>query len=140
MVRVEVNGAQELIHEAKEFQDLKSFEAIESPWRLFEFEMSHRYLAVKKLAVHLETEETVYMYEEVSLEDALDRAKTTELNAFFQYNATHPNTKITYINFPKYFIFEKGKWKIRKQGTETIGRIFTIHPSAGELFYLRMLL
>ena len=32
------------------------------------------------------------------------------------------------------------KWRIRKQGSSTIARIYSIHPSKGEVFYLRMLL
>ena len=101
IVKVDDNGSQILRNEAKKYQDLKSFGAAESAWRLFEFEMSHRYPSVKKLPVHLETEETVYMYEEVSLEDALERSKTNKLNAFFQYNAAHPNTRINYISISR---------------------------------------
>ena len=119
---------------------MKSFGSSEAFWRIFEFEMSHRYPSVKKLPIHLEKQQPVYMYEDVSLEDALERSSTSELIAFFGYNRTHPNTRITYIDFPKSFIYDKKQWKIRKQGTETLGRIYSIHTSKGELFYLRMLL
>ena len=34
----------------------------------------------------------------------------------------------------------KKRWKIRQREFETIGRIMTVHPTAGDVFYLRMLL
>ena len=102
--------------------------------------MSHRYPPVKKLPIHLEQEQPVYMYEDTPLVDALERSSTTELTAFFAYNRAHPETMIPYIDFPKSFIYSNKNWKIRKQGTETLGRIYSIHPSKGDLFYLRILL
>ena len=140
MIRVDANGDGVLINEAKEYQDLKSFGASESIWRICEFEMSDRYPSVKKLPVHLEKQQPVYMFEEPSLEEVVERQKNTELTAFFDYNKEHPRTQVPYIDFPKSFIFEKRQWKIRKQGTETLGRIYSIHPSKGDVFYLRVLL
>ena len=32
------------------------------------------------------------------------------------------------------------KWKVRKNVSDTIGRIHTVHPVAGEVYFLRMLL
>ena len=95
---------------------------------------------MKRIGVHLEDQQPVYLFEDVSVEDALDRAQISELLAFFKYNLEHPETRVPYVKFPSKFIYEKKQWRIRKQGSNTIGRVQSIHPSAGEVFYLRMLL
>ena len=99
-----------------------------------------RYPSVKRLPVHLENQQSVFLFEDIPLPEALERAEVDELVAFFRYNAQHPETNIPYIKFPETFIYEKKNWRIRKQGTTTLGRVYSIHPSKGETFYLRMLL
>ena len=37
-------------------------------------------------------------------------------------------------------MYNEKKWILRKKGTNTLGRVHSIHPSKGEVFYLRMLL
>ena len=70
----------------------------------------------------------------------MEYAVATELTGIFNYNDKHPETNTPYIKFPKKFIFDKKEWRIRKQGTKTLGRVYSTHPSTGELLYLRMLL
>ena len=70
----------------------------------------------------------------------MERSETTELTDFFRYNYENPETNVSYIHFPEKFIFKDKKWQLRQRGTKTIGRIYTIHPNKGEVFYLRMLL
>ena len=101
MMKIGGNGEWVLRNEAKDFQVVKSFGSAEAIWRLFEFETSSRYPAVKKLAIHLEKQQPVYFREELALVDALEMAKTSELTAFFKYNSEHPGTNIPYIQFPK---------------------------------------
>ena len=95
---------------------------------------------MKRLCVHLENQQSVFLFENTSVEEALEYADVSELLAFFRYNTEHPETNIPYIKFPGTFIYEKRSWRLRKQGSNTIGRVQSIHPSAGEVFYLRMLL
>ena len=102
--------------------------------------MGTRYPAVVRLPIHLENEQQVYFHEDASLTEAMERRNITELTAFFNFNACHPSTHVCYINFPEKFIYEDQKWQLRKKGTHTIGRIYTVHPNKGEVFYLRMLL
>ena len=59
---------------------------------------------MKRLGVHLENEQQVYMFEGVPLPEALERAETTELLAFFKYNSNNPGTNIPYVNFPEKFM------------------------------------
>ena len=139
-MRVDEDGQPIMRNEIKEFQDMRSIGAPEATWQIFEFPMSERYPAIKRLPVHLEREQPVYFHEDASVTEALERAETTELTAFFKYNSEHPETNTPYIQFPEQFIFEKGERKICKRGTHTLGRVYSIHPSKGEVFYLRMLL
>ncbi len=69
--------------------------------------------------------------------------RTTELTAFFAYNAANPGTQTKYIDFPKEFTWipNQKTWRVRRTGKGgTIGRIHTIHPLSGDEFYLRILL
>ena len=88
----------------------------------------------------MKNQQSVFLFEDVPLPEVLERAEVDELVAFFKYNEEHPNTNVPYIKFPEMFIYEKKHWRIRKQGTTTLGRVYSIHPSKGETFYLRMLL
>ena len=139
-MRLDEEGQPIMRNEVREFQDLKSFGASEATWRIFEFPMSTRYPAIKRLPIHLEKEQPVFFHEDASIVEALERSEITELTAFFKYNSDHPETNMPYIKFPEQFIFDDKMWKIRKRGTNTLGRIYSIHPSKGEVFYLRMLL
>jgi len=50
---------------------------------------------------------------------------------------------LLYIEFPRYYTFgQNNHWRKRQreQRFKTIGRIYTVHPSEGELYYLRLLL
>ena len=132
MMRVEYWKAQ-VRNEVKEFEDLQSFGAAEACWRIFEFEMSDRYPSVKRLPVHLQNQQPVFIFEYTSLPEALEYATATELTQFFNYNDKHPETNTPYIKFPQTFIYDKKEWRIRKQGSHTIGRVYSIHPSNGEV-------
>ena len=128
MMRVYEDGEQTSRNEVRAFQDCKSFGASEATWRLFEFPMSTRYPAVKRLPIHLERQQPVLFNEDQAIEEVLERSSVTELTAFFQYNANNPEVSAPYIKFPEHFTFDEKekKWKIRKRGTNTLGRIYSI--------------
>ena len=111
MMRVYEDGEQISRNEVRAFQDCKSFNASEAMWRLFEFPMSTRYPSVKRLPIHLEKEQQVLFGEDQPIEEVLERSGVTELTAFFQYNADHPEVSTPYIHFPEYFIFDEKEKK-----------------------------
>ena len=82
MVRVDGQRNQIPRNEVKEFQDMRSIGSCEACWRLFEFEMSDRFPSVKRLGVHLEKKQNVYLFEDVPITEALERAERSELIAF----------------------------------------------------------
>ena len=76
------------------------------------------------------------------------QGRETELTAFFRLNAEEKEkhgTNFVAGNMPKYvdmpgsYTFSKKEWHIRKRGC-SIGRVHTVNPLAGDVFYLRMLL
>ena len=48
---------------------------------------------------------------------------------------------LTYVQIPEYFVWNNNSkvWSERKKG-KTIGRIVAVHPSAGDRYYLRILI
>ena len=75
------------------------------------------------------------------IQQRLDRAQST-LTAFFRYNAEHADGRnYLYQQFPTHYVFhnKEREWRPRKQGT-VIGRMYYYSPTAGERFYLRLLL
>ena len=67
-----------------------------------------------------------------------------ELGKDEQGNPLPRATDLTYLDFPSFYTWDgtKRKWNRRKRPfkSDTIGRIYTSHPSSGDKFYLRMLL
>jgi hypothetical protein len=69
-------------------------------------------------------------------------ARKTQLTEWFTANQTYPNAcNYTYQDFPEGFVFNhtQRKWTPRQQRS-AIGRMTFVYPSAGERFYLRLLL
>ena len=129
--------------EIQQYQDRRSIGASEAVWRLFKMPISERFPAVYALRVHLPEQQVIYFQEgeeQTIIEN--DSSRKTELTEFFTFNRLNPNTKVSYLNFPGNHVWEKRlhQWKLRQRDFGTIGRILTVHPTSGEVFYLRMLL
>ena len=81
-----------------------------------------------------------------SLQEIVDdeHNKKTTLTEWLRYNRESTDGQhLTYLNFPKEYVWYSNDktWERRKQkNISAIGRLAYIHPSAGDLFYLRMLL
>ena len=70
--------------------------------------------------------------------------KRTTLTEWLRYNSEFTDGEhLTYLKFPKEFGWygnDKTLVRRRYKNSSSIGRLTYIHPSAGDLFYLRMLL
>ena len=112
--------------------------------RLFEFHTHEEYPPVVRLPVHLEGEQPVFFRADATAEEveAAAERRQTELMGFFAYNAAHSSSRnLLYIDFPTHHVWDKEKreWKPRKRGT-CIGRMQYVPPTAGERYFLRVLL
>ena len=149
MVRTEPGESstkEAVVDEIQEYQDLRSIGASEACWRIFGFELGYQRPHVLALPIHLEDEQQVYFQRDRASRSVENGPPPTQLTEWFNYNAQNPDDgdRCTYASFPRHFAFvtKTKKWSKRQRYDHLpcIGRIHTVHPNAGELFYLRMLL
>ena len=92
--------------------------------------------------MHLEDEQHI-VFDIGNEKSTLEKHRCTELTAFFEANRINPNIDLPYVDFPEQFTWDTKikEWKQRKKlPSDTIGRVHTVNPAAGEVYYLRMLL
>src|SRR6266850_2577271 len=79
--------------------------SMEAAWRIFGNEVHENYPPVKPLVIHLPGMHTVAYRAEASAAQVLQNidSKETELMAFFKYNASHPEEKHLFQDFPRYY-------------------------------------
>lgn len=139
--------------EIKTFQLGRYLSSSEGAWRIFGFNIHERYPAVEHLSIHLENEQTIYYTEDSAKEKVLNPPNTTLL-AFFNLCQTDEFANcLLYHEVPTYYTWNKSKRQfirrikgsplknhpgIRK--SDTIGRVYTVHPNNFECYFLRMLL
>jgi hypothetical protein len=132
-----------VVDEINDFVNGRYIGSSEACWRMFEYPLQGHKPTVVRLAVHLDGQQYV-VYQVGAPQAAMDRQSQTTLTAWFEANETYPEARqLLYPDFPKRFVWEKTtkRWNLRQRNIgETIGRMYTAHPSSGEKFYLRMLL
>ena len=153
MVSVEADGDERPRDEIADFKDLRSVGASEASYLLYGFPLAQRHPPVTVLRVHEKDEQHV-VFDEGSEEMALEQQRETELTAFFKLNDKNEEKEegerdevlpgLRYVDMPQKYTYNKKekKWDKRsdKRKCDVVGRIDNIHPSAGDRFYLRMLL
>ena len=129
--------------EISDFENMRCIGPLEACSRIFSIPQSERFPAVQQLTVHLPREQSVIFEEGGEREAATNKElRKTQLTEFFEFNRLNPDVRLKYCDFPeqfKWMSLEK-RWRRRKTKNGTIGRVYTVHPSSGERFYLRMLL
>ena len=144
MVRSEVEG-HEARDEIAEYEDLRSVGSSEAAWHLNAFPIARKYPAVHAMRVHLEGNQQIN-FDEGDEEAALETGRTTELTAFFAHNGdpdvSAEDKVYQYVDMPKKYRYDQKqkKWIQRKNKSDTIGRVHSVNPIAGDVFYLRLLL
>jgi hypothetical protein len=131
------------VDEISDFVNGRYIGSSEACWRMFEYPLQGHKPAVVRLAVHLEGQQYV-VYQVGAPQVAMDRQAQTTLTAWFEANELYPEARqLLYPDFPKRYVWDKRSktWQARQRNIdETIGRMYTAHPSSGEKFYLRILL
>ena len=140
MVNAQVLG--ESRDEIEEYVDLRSMGSSEAAWHLMAYPISKNYPAVVALRIHLEDEEVV-CFEEGAEDMAVVVERTTELIGFFNMNKTLIKNKIDdmfvkYVDCPKKLRWDtkKKKWVARVYDVGTIGRVHSVNPASGDIFFL----
>nr|GEW83319.1 DNA helicase [Tanacetum cinerariifolium] len=132
--------------EIQNFMDGRFICPHEACWRILEYEIHSRQPAVQILCVHLENMQSVtfnYSQPLMSIVNEESKKKTT-LTEWLEYNKFNKDgLHLTYIDFCKEFVWypDSKSWRRRQRRTGcSIGRLTNIHPTSGEILYLRMLL
>lgn len=134
------------IDEIRNFQDARYVGPHEACWRILGFAIHVRDPPVQILAVHLENMQRISFRRRQQLRQIVDSEhnKRTTLTEWFEYNRCNTDGRhLTYLDFPKEFTWHKdGEFWQRRRRTSSlaIGRLTYVHPSSGDVFYLRILL
>ena len=129
--------------EIAQFENMRCIGSLEACARLFAIPQSERFPSVQALTVHMSLEQVVTFAEgderKVAANNELQK---TELTEFFEFNRLQTNVKTKYCDFPQYFKWCRAnrQWRKRSVNNGTMGRVYKVHPSCGERFYLRLLL
>ena len=131
--------------EIKQYLDSHYVSAPEAHHRLYEFRMHEEVPNVVRLQLHIKDQQyAVFDLQDPTVEWTVECAEKTQLLQYFKTNAGNIENaqELTYQEFPNHFTWDKAKWKwsYRRRKHLAIGRMASIHPSSGELFYMRLLL
>ena len=154
-------------NEIKRYFDGLYIGASEAVWKILGLGMHDRKPAVEKLPVHLPEEQQVYFEQQDAgnaekMQEILQKANRTKLTAWMENNKKEKECPLTekqlqkdidgklnptgpeicYAHYPDHYRWIKSgkKWKRRVKDFNTIGRMWRVSPSQGELYYLRLLL
>nr|GEV35232.1 DNA helicase [Tanacetum cinerariifolium] len=133
------------IDEIKNFVEARYIGPHEACWRILEFPIHYRDPPVQILAVHSENMQQIRFRSRDRLQLIVDNpAKKTTLTEWLDYNARKTDGRhLTYLEFPLEYAWHATDkyWQCRRNlNKPSIGRLTYIHPSAGDMFYQRMLL
>ena len=147
------NIQQTNIDEITQFQTGRYISSNEAAWRIFGFPIHERYPPIEHLSVHLEDGERVFFNPD-NAGQVGHAPRDTTLTGYFKLCQRDDFARtIYYWEVPRYYTWNKNarKWQRRKKGkpvqdhpevksTDTLGRVYGVHPNQFERFFLRMLL
>ena len=139
--------------EISNYQSGRYLSTNEAFWRIFGYEIHKNDPPVIKLHVHLPGGQRIY-YKPGELPEALAAQRDSTLMAFFILCTQDDFAKtLLYNEVPKFYTWDKSgrRWHRAKQGRRlerpagiikrnVMVRVYTVHPSQQECFFVRMLL
>ncbi|KAI9123214.1 hypothetical protein K1719_006103 [Acacia pycnantha] len=135
---------QRALDEIQQYYNFRYISACEAAWRIFGFDIQHRFPPVERLSFHLPDQQCVIYSNTDDVAEILAKPRVSEsmFIAWMKQNKDDDLAKtLYYYEFPQYYVYHRTKrmWKIRKRGF-AIGRLMHAAPSSGEFYYLRILL
>ena len=130
-------------NEIKAYLEGRYISASEAVYRILEMDMHCMYPAVDRLPVHLPGDQMVTFEEGQAARAVEEGPKDTKLTAFFklmQHNAEFRTLKYSEVVDRFTWEAQPRRWKLRTNRSNTMGRMYAVHPSAGDRFFLRLLL
>ncbi|XP_028104091.1 uncharacterized protein LOC114303138 [Camellia sinensis] len=131
--------------EVQQFIDGRWVCAPEALWKIFKFSMTKMTHSVERFQIHLPNKQQVRFYTFQDIANVLgdEYYSRTMLTQFFQLNVDDEtvNRSLYREILQHYRWCNSAKiWQLRLNHQRVIGRIYTVSPSEGERFYLRILL
>jgi hypothetical protein len=132
-------------NEVKEYLDTRYVCPFDSCWRILGFEIHRHFPSVERMPVHLPNEKYITYNAESDMSEILSQEflRRTMMTEWFVANQKYPDAQtLCYCDFPSKWRWDDRTrtWEKRQKDRGKIGRIYFVHPSAGERYYLRMLL
>ncbi|UYV71113.1 hypothetical protein LAZ67_8001784, partial [Cordylochernes scorpioides] len=139
------------LDEVTQFQSGRYISSAEAVWRILGFSIHERSPPIVHLAVHLENGQRVY-FTTANAENVISNPRDTTLTAFFKLcNQDTFARTLLYCEVPSFYTWTNNKFLGRKQGTpvegypgvrksDVLGRVYTVHPTNAECYYLRLFL
>ena len=133
------------INEVKEYLDCRYICEQDACWRMFGYDIHRHYPAVERMPIHLPNENFITFSAQAKMDKLVSAEflRRTMLTQWFVCNEIFPEARtLTYPEFPSKWIWDQRdrSWTKRKQQHGKIGRLHYVHPSAGDRYYLRVLL
>ncbi|KAL1330227.1 hypothetical protein AAHE18_12G095500 [Arachis hypogaea] len=142
-VQTQKHGGQE-VDEIKQFYDCRYLAPCESTWRLFAFDIHHKWPSVQRLIFHLPGKQNLLFTDHDKIPQIVEKNKykDTMFTAWMRANLKFPHgNQFLYSEFSNHFVYlrDSQEWVPRQRGF-SIGRLTFIHVGSGEILYLRLLL
>ncbi|KAM0826905.1 hypothetical protein ACQ4PT_068551 [Festuca glaucescens] len=134
--------------EIDEYVKCRYLSTCEACWRTFSYDIHGRDPSVERLTVHMPDMNRIIYRPNERLTNIVDNPLRycTMLTEWFVANQLYEDARqLTYLEFPSMWLWDKQQklWRrrVRKKNlSPKIGRIYHVHPTCGELYFLRMLL
>ena len=144
--RLESSGATGYlsVDEVKEYLMCRYICEYDALWRIFGYDIHFKMPSVERLTVHMRGMNIVRYRAGADITEIAgsDFLKKTMLTEWFVANELYEHARsFTYCDFLIGWTWDaKSKSWHKRGGGEKIGRVYYVHPTSGELYYLRMLL
>ena len=131
------------------FIDGRYISTSEATWRIFGFDLHNNSPSVIRLQVHLPEEQSMVFNSQAEREDLemlAEEGGTTTLTAWLEANVKYPEGRhLLYSEYVEQFVYKSTlagrEWCPRKRNVgQNVGRMYFVPPSAGERYFLRLLL
>ena len=131
------------------FIDGRHISTSEATWHIFGFDLHNNSPSVIRLQVHLPEEQSMVFNSQAEREDLEQLAEeggTTTLTAWLEANVKYPEGRhLLYSEYVEQFVYKSTlagrEWCPRKRNVgQNVGRMYFVPPSAGERYFLRLLL
>ncbi|XP_028758138.1 uncharacterized protein LOC114717208 [Neltuma alba] len=107
----ESNGVR-VVDEVQQYYNFRYISACEAAWRIFAFDIHHRYPAVERLSFHLPNQQYVVYSNADDVAEVLDKPRVCEsmFLAWMKTNSREDFAKtLTYSEFPQHYVYQRTK-------------------------------